>query len=388
LSEKQKAELIANKVKVGNGSYGDVFKVTINNHRCLKGTYALKRIDINKTREINLKAEIENQKATCLKSQFICNLYYAWKSDVYQYLLLDWADGGDLGTLVKATKSTGGMSQPDFKFYAYSIIKAFNTLHNENVCHRDLKPHNVVMDKDGYVKIVDLGLSKRIEPEPEEGRLRANTYCGTSEYRSPEVHAADDKCSYDAVKADYFAIGITLYELFIGHAAFLYHNSKNREWETWSAQADKTKLFHIKYPKEDNSKKKWDTLDSSLQEFLYSLLEKKEDDRKLGDDMEWFVEYEKTYGEAIAKRQKIAPYKPKFATIDKERMFIGYEHSDNKGSRILTKPIELIDGQPRTSARAQMKSDIFRKWGNYNENGKGHGRHKRSLVVLPQEMSY
>ena len=58
--------------------------------------------------------------------------------------------------------------------YAVQIIDAVGFLHGKDIAHRDLKLENILVDKDGYLKIIDFGISKKFEPGLETG-----TFCGT-----------------------------------------------------------------------------------------------------------------------------------------------------------------------------------------------------------------
>ena len=66
-----------------------------------------------------------------------------------------------------------------FAFYAAEIIIALDYLHAQNIVYRDLKPENLLIDKDGHVKITDFGFAKFVED-------RTWTLCGTPEYLAPE----------------------------------------------------------------------------------------------------------------------------------------------------------------------------------------------------------
>ena len=82
-------------------------------------------------------------------------------------------------------------------------------LHKElNVIYRDLKPENIILDKHGYLKLTDFGLSKQAE--------KSNTFCGTPEYVSPEMLAGT---GHDKT-VDWWALGILIYELLSGIPPF------------------------------------------------------------------------------------------------------------------------------------------------------------------------
>ena len=68
------------------------------------------------------------------------------------------------------------------KFYTVQVVLALGYMHSKGIVHRDLKLENVMVDKDGYVKLIDYGLAKIIK-----GDSQAKTFCGTPEYIAPEV---------------------------------------------------------------------------------------------------------------------------------------------------------------------------------------------------------
>ena len=59
---------------------------------------------------------------------------------------------------------------------------ALDYLHTYGIIYRDLKPENILLDEDGYIQLVDFGMSKQLK-----GGERAATFCGTPEYISPEI---------------------------------------------------------------------------------------------------------------------------------------------------------------------------------------------------------
>jgi serine/threonine protein kinase len=63
------------------------------------------------------------------------------------------------GELFKLLQARGSISEPEAFFYSSNILVALKTLHDAGVVYRDLKPENVMIDSDGYAKLVDLGLA-------------------------------------------------------------------------------------------------------------------------------------------------------------------------------------------------------------------------------------
>ena len=77
-------------------------------------------------------------------------------------------------------------TEEDVKFYLAELALALSHLHSVGIIYRDLKPENVLLDHEGYIKITDFGLSKQGLPTNKEG-ARTYSYCGTPEYLAPEI---------------------------------------------------------------------------------------------------------------------------------------------------------------------------------------------------------
>lgn len=94
--------------------------------------------------------------------QQMCNphavkIHYAFWSDEDLYMVLDYCPGGELFFYLD---NIGQFAEQTAKFYAANVVLALNSLHDANILYRDLKPENVLVDRDGYLKLTDFGLSK------------------------------------------------------------------------------------------------------------------------------------------------------------------------------------------------------------------------------------
>uniref|UniRef100_A0A3Q0SSH5 non-specific serine/threonine protein kinase n=1 Tax=Amphilophus citrinellus TaxID=61819 RepID=A0A3Q0SSH5_AMPCI len=108
------------------------------------------------------------------------------------------------------------------RFYGAEIVSALEYLHSRDVVYRDLKLENLMLDKDGHIKITDFGLCK----EGITAGTAMKTFCGTPEYLAPEVH---QKNGYGQA-VDWWALGVVMYEMMCGFSPF-YNQDHERLFE-------------------------------------------------------------------------------------------------------------------------------------------------------------
>jgi len=185
---------------IGEGGFGKVSLVN-------RGAefYAQKQVLKKKTNA--LEVELEKEIMTS-DNQFIVKLHGMISDYEYHYFLMEACLGGDLMSLLQTKKF---LPESQAKFYAAALIEAIRFLHKNNVIYRDIKPENMLLDKNGYVKLSDFGLARRTHPDE-----KRYTFCGTPEYMAPELFM---KQGHD-FSVDLWAIGVFIYELTQGEAPF------------------------------------------------------------------------------------------------------------------------------------------------------------------------
>ncbi|KAH8048667.1 cGMP-dependent protein kinase [Aureococcus anophagefferens] len=141
-----------------------------------------------------------------LDHPFILKLICAFQDDYFIYFLLELLIGGELFTFLRKHQR---FSEPTMKIYAAGVVLGFEHMHSKKIAYRDLKPENLVLDKEGCLKIVDLGLAKVVHG-------KTWTLCGTPDYLAPEIilNEGHDKA------VDYWALGVLMYELVAGVPPF------------------------------------------------------------------------------------------------------------------------------------------------------------------------
>lgn len=108
------------------------------------------------------------------------------------------------------------------KFYAAEVLVALEMLHKNNIIYRDLKPDNIVIDRDGHIKLIDFGFAKCLSSS---NKYRTFTNCGTLGYTAPEVLL--NVTSGYSFQADVWTFGIFLCELLQGFIPFDHRDDPN-----------------------------------------------------------------------------------------------------------------------------------------------------------------
>lgn len=132
-----------------------------------------------------------------------------YQTDQRLYFVMPYITGGEL---YKVLKSRRTFDEPTIKFFIAQVIIGLGKLHEKGIMHRDLKLENIMLDTNGYVKIIDFGMAKMLETPNQ----LAHTVCGTPEYYAPELINEE---GYDKT-VDWWACGILIYEMLTGVTPF------------------------------------------------------------------------------------------------------------------------------------------------------------------------
>ncbi|MBN3270684.1 PKN2 kinase, partial [Polyodon spathula] len=195
---------------LGRGHFG---KVLLSEYRKTGNLYAIKAL---KKGDIVARDEVESlmcekrifETVNSSSHPFLVNLLACFQTPEHVCFVMEYTAGGDLMMHIHADVFT----EPRSVFYSACVVLGLQFLHDKKIVYRDLKLDNLLLDKDGYVKIADFGLCK-------EGMGygdRTSTFCGTPEFLAPEV--LTDTSYTRAV--DWWGLGVLVYEMLVGESPF------------------------------------------------------------------------------------------------------------------------------------------------------------------------
>jgi serine/threonine protein kinase len=200
---------------LGKGSYGTVILVK---HGATGRLYAQKQF---KKASLTVRKQLVEQTKTeraILESinrhPFVVKLYYAFQDHEKLYLILEYAQGGELFTRMLTERM---FSEETASFYMAEMVLALEHLHHTvGVVYRDLKPENCLLDTEGHLLLTDFGLSKVAV----DGDYRCNSMTGTVEYMAPEVIMQ----KHYGTAVDWWSLGILGFDLLTGSSPFHANN--------------------------------------------------------------------------------------------------------------------------------------------------------------------
>ena len=249
---------------IGKGAFGEVRLCKYIPTDDIVAIKKMKKEEMHKKNQV-LHVRAERDVLSEAKNQWIVELKFSFQDQNYLYLGMEYLPGGDLMTLLMARDI---LPEEDAKFYAAEMVLAIESVHDMGCIHRDLKPDNVLIGKDGHIKLSDFGLSKKLDAfldknnklifnqdnknlknnnsnlsyaeqfrifknmKSKKRREKAFSTVGTPDYIAPEVF----KQKGYGQEIDWWSLGVIMFEMMIGYPPFYSDNStetckKILDWE-------------------------------------------------------------------------------------------------------------------------------------------------------------
>ena len=295
--------------ELGEGNFGNVSLVYSKKNNYL---YAIKARKQNPyfTEKILKNIDIEKEILLKVDSPFIVKLVKSLEYKNNYYLLMEYLEGKDLFEVIR---DIGLLNKKQTIFFSAIIFLAIKYLHKRKFIYRDIKPENIIVIKNGYLKLIDFGTVKEITD-------RTCTIIGTPHYMAPEVILGEGY----SFQIDYWSIAICMYEFICGGVPF--GEVLDDPIKIYSSVI-KDKLEFPKFCK-----------DKEFKQLMSNMLEKNPMKRLTKfDEIKkhiWFKEF--NWEELITLNMK-APYVPK---IKKDKFMvnnfdlINYKENDNKDKKV------------------------------------------------------
>lgn len=236
---------------LGRGRFGNV--CLVHNEVCF---YAIKAISktFAEKQKFGVKYLLFEKETLCsLDHPFVLKLVKTLKNDNWLFFLMEHIKGMNMNEYLDSRKMKKNIYET--KFYAGCLFLAISYLHSKNIVHRDIKPSNLMIDSNGYVKVIDFGTAKKIK----KGE-KTKTVIGTPNFIAPEVLTGKGY----SFSCDYWSIGICIYYIFYGKLPF--GNNSIEIMDTYKEILEK----EVEFPDKNNNE---------INSLVSSLLEKDEKKR-------------------------------------------------------------------------------------------------------------
>ena len=233
---------------IGKGAFGEVRICKYIPTGDIVAIKKMKKEEMHKKNQV-LHVRAERDVLSEAKNQWIVELKFSFQDQKFLYLGMEYLPGGDLMTLLMARDI---LPEEDAKFYAAEMVLAIESVHDMGCIHRDLKPDNVLIGRDGHIKLSDFGLSKKLDAfldknnklifnqenknfqnnntnlsyaeqfrifksmKSKKRREKAFSTVGTPDYIAPEVF----KQNGYGQEIDWWSLGVIMFEMMIGYPPF------------------------------------------------------------------------------------------------------------------------------------------------------------------------
>ncbi|KAI8581705.1 hypothetical protein K450DRAFT_230808 [Umbelopsis ramanniana AG] len=152
---------------------------------------------------------MEERNVLAQGNEWMPQLYAAFQDSDNLYLVMEYAGGGDLFSVLDRTENLT-FDEDEARFYIAEMVLAIENLHKLGYVHRDVKPQNILIDAHGHVKLADFGSCITLD---NNGKVTSTTPVGTCDYISPEVLQAHEGNVQYGTEVDWWSVGIVLFEM-------------------------------------------------------------------------------------------------------------------------------------------------------------------------------
>jgi serine/threonine protein kinase len=250
--------------ELGSGGMARVF---LGRDEVLDRPVAIKLLDpVHGGTEIGDRFEREGRTAARLAHPNIVQVYDAGEAELdgreTSYIVMEYVPGGDLKGLID---KTGKLSGAEFARLGDEVCAGLAHAHERGVIHRDIKPHNILLDENGHAKVSDFGIARALDATQ---ATRTGAYLGTALYSSPEQLRGEKATP----KSDIYSLGATLYQAAVGEPPF----TGNTPIEIASQHVSKTPVP----PRERGAE-----VSGNLEALILGCLAKNPDDRPTAEEV-------------------------------------------------------------------------------------------------------
>ena len=200
---------------LGEGGFGQVIEVV---KRDCGVRYAMKVMQKESMKQAlgvtwRKKIAMEANILSSLLHPFMVNLYYAFQNSDFLCLVMDLVPSGDLSEFVLTPKR---LTPEQTKWVIMEVVEVLAYMHDQKILYRDLKPENLLVDDEGHVRLIDMGLAVRWTGDKPRRTSRVGTDC----YMAPEVRWARKHREAYGMSVDWYTVGVLMYEFSNGALPF------------------------------------------------------------------------------------------------------------------------------------------------------------------------